>query len=131
MNYIMANPPFNASEWWSEALANDPRWKYGIPPAGNANYAWLQHMLYHHAPGGRMALLLAYGSMSSQNNSESDIRRALIEAGLNAALRVFNLQQNRRHGSRACAVALRRAGWWSRSTNTRVSKVGGVRLEPV
>ncbi|MFC2504425.1 MAG: N-6 DNA methylase, partial [Cardiobacterium sp.] len=86
MDYVMANPPFNADEWWSEALAGDPRWRYGIPPAGNANYAWLQHMLYHLAPTGRMALLLANGSMSSQSSGEGDIRRALIEADLVEAM---------------------------------------------
>ncbi len=86
MDYVMANPPFNASDWWSEALAGDPRWRYGIPPAGNANYAWLQHMLYHLAPTGRMALLLANGSMSSQSSGEGDIRRALIEADLVEAM---------------------------------------------
>ncbi|WP_281837970.1 type I restriction-modification system subunit M [Cardiobacterium hominis] len=86
MDYVMANPPFNADEWWSEALAGDPRWQYGTPPAGNANYAWLQHMLHHLAPSGRMALLLANGSMSSQSSGEGDIRRALIEADLVEAM---------------------------------------------
>ena len=86
MDYVMANPPFNADEWWSEALAGDPRWQYGIPPAGNANYAWLQHMLHHLAPSGRMALLLANGSMKSQSSGEGDIRRALIEADLVEAM---------------------------------------------
>ena len=82
----MANPPFNASDWWSEELAGDPRWQYGTPPAGNANYAWLQHMLHHLAPTGRMALLLANGSMSSQSSGEGDIRRALIQADLVEAM---------------------------------------------
>jgi type I restriction enzyme M protein len=79
-DFVMANPPFNISEWWDAKLENDPRWKYGTPPKGNANFAWLQHMLHHLAPNGSMALLLANGSMSSNTSGEGDIRRAIIEA---------------------------------------------------
>ena len=86
MDFIMANPPFNAKEWWSESLANDERWAYGIPPEGNANYAWIQHMIYHLSPNGRMGLVLANGSMSSQTNSEGNIRQAIIEAELVEAM---------------------------------------------
>ena len=86
MDFIMANPPFNAKEWWSESLANDERWAYGIPPEGNANYAWIQHMIYHLSPNGRMGLVLANGSMSSQTNSEGKIRKAIIEADLVEAM---------------------------------------------
>ncbi|MGL6159742.1 type I restriction-modification system subunit M [Microbulbifer sp.] len=78
-DYVMANPPFNMKEWWSEKLAKDPRWIAGTPPAGNANFAWLQHMLFHLAPTGSMALLLANGSMSSNTNNEGQIRKQLIE----------------------------------------------------
>ncbi|HRH76048.1 MAG TPA: SAM-dependent methyltransferase [Cellvibrionaceae bacterium] len=78
-DFVMANPPFNMKEWWSEKLANDPRWIVGTPPQGNANFAWLQHMLYHLAPAGSMALLLANGSMSSNTNNEGEIRKKLIE----------------------------------------------------
>ena len=78
----MANPPFNISDWWSESLADDPRWAYGTPPKGNANYAWIQHMIYHLSPNGKMALLLANGSMSSQTNNEGEIRKAIINADL-------------------------------------------------
>ena len=78
-DYVMANPPFNMKEWWSEKLANDPRWICGTPPQGNANFAWLQHMLHHLAPTGSMALLLANGSMSSNTNNEGEIRKKLIE----------------------------------------------------
>lgn len=78
-DYVMANPPFNMKEWWSEKLANDPRWLAGTPPQGNANFAWLQHMLYHLAPTGSMALLLANGSMSSNTNNEGEIRKRLVE----------------------------------------------------
>lgn len=78
-DFVMANPPFNMKEWWNEKLANDPRWIAGTPPQGNANFAWLQHMLWHLAPSGSMALLLANGSMSSNTNNEGDIRKRLVE----------------------------------------------------
>jgi len=81
-DYVMANPPFNVSDWWNEKLAGDPRWEYGTPPQGNANFAWLQHMLYHLSPNGSMALLLANGSMSSQTSGEGDIRKNLLENDL-------------------------------------------------
>ena len=79
---IMANPPFNMKEWDTGVKDDDPRWQYGRPPTGNANFAWLQHMLYHLAPNGSMGLLLANGSMSSNTNTEGDIRRALVENDL-------------------------------------------------
>ncbi len=79
-DFILANPPFNISDWWHGSLTGDPRWVYGDPPAGNANYAWLQHMLYHLKPSGRAGIVLANGSMSSSQNSEGDIRRAMVEA---------------------------------------------------
>lgn len=78
-DYVMANPPFNMKEWWSAKLDKDPRWIAGTPPQGNANFAWLQHMLYHLAPTGSMALLLANGSMSSNTNNEGEIRQRLVE----------------------------------------------------
>lgn len=78
-DYVMANPPFNMKEWWNAKLENDPRWMAGTPPQGNANFAWLQHMLYHLAPTGSMALLLANGSMSSNTNFEGEIRKRLVE----------------------------------------------------
>lgn len=81
-DYIMANPPFNMKEWDIGVKDDDPRWQYGRPPSGNANFAWLQHMLYHLAPGGSMALLLANGSMSSNTNNEGEIRKKLIEKDL-------------------------------------------------
>ncbi len=79
-DFILANPPFNISEWWHGSLEGDPRWVYGTPPQGNANYAWLQHMLYHLKPTGRAGIVLANGSMSSSQNSEGEIRRAMVEA---------------------------------------------------
>ena len=79
-DFILANPPFNISDWWHASLTGDPRWEFGDPPAGNANYAWLQHMLYHLKPMGRAGIVLANGSMSSSQNSEGNIRRAMVEA---------------------------------------------------
>jgi type I restriction enzyme M protein len=79
-DFILANPPFNISDWWHGSLEGDPRWIYGSPPASNANYAWLQHMLYHLKPSGRAGIVLANGSMSSSQNSEGDIRRAMVDA---------------------------------------------------
>ncbi|WP_375748391.1 type I restriction-modification system subunit M [Vibrio sp. HN007] len=81
-DFIMANPPFNMKEWNTGVDDNDPRWKYGLPPAGNANFAWMQHMLHHLAPDGSQALLLANGSMSSTTNNEGEIRKALIKNDL-------------------------------------------------
>ncbi len=81
-DFVMANPPFNMKEWDTGVDDNDPRWVYGKPPSGNANFAWLQHMLYHLAPNGSMGLLLANGSMSTSTKGEGDIRKALIENDL-------------------------------------------------
>lgn len=77
--YILANPPFNDSDWGGEKLKGDGRWKYGVPPAGNANFAWLQHIIHHLAPDGYAGVVLANGSLSSQQSGEGDIRRAMIE----------------------------------------------------
>lgn len=79
-DFVLANPPFNISDWWHGSLEGDPRWVYGTPPQGNANYAWLQHMLHHLRPNGRAGIVLANGSMSSSQNSEGDIRKAMVEA---------------------------------------------------
>jgi type I restriction enzyme M protein len=79
-DFILANPPFNISDWGGERLREDPRWKFGVPPVGNANYAWLQHIHHHLAPGGTAGVVLANGSMSSQQSGEGDIRRAMLEA---------------------------------------------------
>lgn len=79
-DFILANPPFNISDWWHGSLEGDPRWVYGTPPKGNANYAWLQHMLYHLKSSGRAGIVLANGSMSSSQNSEGEIRRAMVDA---------------------------------------------------
>ena len=81
-DFVMANPPFNMKEWDTGVDENDPRWQYGKPPSGNANFAWLQHMLYHTAPNGSLGLLLANGSMSSNTSGEGVIRQKLIENDL-------------------------------------------------
>jgi len=78
-DYIMANPPFNISDWGGEKYENDVRWKYGRPPVGNANYAWLQHMLWKLTPEGQAGIVLSNGSMSSNTSGEGDIRKAMIE----------------------------------------------------
>jgi len=81
-DFVLANPPFNVSNWWDGKLADDPRWKYGVPPQGNANFAWVQHFLYHLSPTGTAGFVLANGSLSSKTGGEGDIRRKLVEADL-------------------------------------------------
>src|SRR5581483_11871192 len=81
-DYVLANPPFNDSDWRGELLRDDKRWVYGVPPAGNANYAWVQHFIHHLAPGGIAGFVLANGSMSSNQSGEGEIRKAIIEADL-------------------------------------------------
>ena len=79
-DYVLANPPFNDSDWRGELLKDDKRWVYGVPPAGNANYAWVQHFIHHLAPTGLAGFVLANGSMSSNQSGEGEIRKAIIEA---------------------------------------------------
>ncbi|MEY9584072.1 type I restriction-modification system subunit M [Sinorhizobium fredii] len=79
-DFILANPPFNISDWGGDRLAEDARWKFGVPPRGNANFGWLQHIIHHLAPRGTAGVVLANGSMSSQQSGEGDIRKAMIEA---------------------------------------------------
>lgn len=81
-DFIMANPPFNMSDWGGDKLAEDKRWKYGTPPQGNANFAWLQHMIYHLSPNGKIGMVLANGSLSSQTGNEGEIRKNIIEDDL-------------------------------------------------
>ena len=81
-DFILANPPFNISDWGGDRLSEDVRWKYGIPPVGNANYAWLQHIIHHLAPNGTAGVVLANGSMSSSASGEGDIRQNLVEHDL-------------------------------------------------
>ena len=81
-DYVLANPPFNLKNWGGEALQEDVRWKYGMPPTGNANFAWMQHMIWHLNATGKIGLVLANGSLSSQTSGEGDIRRAIVEDDL-------------------------------------------------
>ena len=85
-DYVLANPPFNDSDWCGELLQNDARWKILgenlVPPSGNANYAWIMHFLYHLAPTGQAGFVLSKGSLTTQTNTEGEIRKALIEKGL-------------------------------------------------
>ena len=81
-DFVLANPPFNVSDWWDANLADDPRWTCGTPPQGNANFAWVQHFIYHLAPNGTAGFVLANGSLSSKSGGEGEIRRKLVEAGL-------------------------------------------------
>ena len=78
----MANPPFNLKKWGQENLLDDVRWKYGIPPKGNANFAWMQHMIHHLSPNGKIGLVLANGSLSSTTSGEGNIRQAIVEDDL-------------------------------------------------
>ena len=81
-DFIMANPPFNLSDWGADKLEKDVRWKFGIPPAGNANFAWMQHMIHHLSPTGRIGLVLANGALSSQTGGEGVIRQNIVEVDL-------------------------------------------------
>ena len=81
-DFIMANPPFNLSDWGADKLQNDKRWVYGLPPSGNANFAWMQHMIHHLSPVGRIGLVLANGALSSQSGGEGMIRQRIVEADL-------------------------------------------------
>jgi len=78
-DYVLANPPFNDSDWSGERLKDDKRWKFGIPPAGNANFAWVQHFIYHLAPTGLAGFVLANGSMSSNQAGEGEIRKSIMK----------------------------------------------------
>ncbi len=81
-DYIIANPPFNVSDWGGDLLRTDGRWQYGVPPTGNANFAWMQHFIYHLAPTGQAGVVLAKGALTSKSSGEGEIRKALVEAGL-------------------------------------------------
>jgi type I restriction enzyme M protein len=81
-DFILANPPFNDSDWGGDRVREDVRWKFGVPPVGNANFAWVQHFIHHLAPNGIAGFVLANGSMSSNQSGEGDIRRAIVEADL-------------------------------------------------
>ena len=107
-DYILANPPFNQSEWGVDILQEDGRWKYGTPPSGNANYGWMQHMLYHLAPRGVMATVLSNGSLSSNTSGEGEIRKNLIENDLVECIVALPKQLFYNTGIPACIWFLRR-----------------------
>ena len=81
-DFVIANPPFNVSDWYSDALQSDPRWKYGNPPPGNGNFAWIQHFIHHLSPTGTAGFVLANGSLSSKTSGEGEIRKTLVEQNL-------------------------------------------------
>jgi len=81
-DFVIANPPFNDSDWSGDLLRNDARWQYGVPPTGNANYAWIQHFLFHLSPGGQAGFVLAKGALTSKTSGEGEIRKKLVEARL-------------------------------------------------
>ena len=99
-DYVLANPPFNDSDWRGELLRDDQRWKYGTPPAGNANFAWVQHFIHHLSPTGTAGFVLANGSMSSNQSGEGEIRKNIIEADLvDCMVCLWFLARDRRNGS--------------------------------
>lgn len=107
-DFILANPPFNQSEWGVNILQEDGRWKYGIPPSGNANFGWMQHMLYHLAPRGVMATVLSNGSLSSNTSGEGEIRKNLVENDLVECIVALPKQLFYNTGIPACIWFLRR-----------------------
>jgi type I restriction enzyme M protein len=108
-DFVIANPPFNQSDWGVEILQDDARWKkHGTPPSGNANYGWIQHMLYHLAPNGVMATVLANGSLSSNSGGEGDIRKSLVENDLVECIVALPKQLFYNTGIPACVWFLRR-----------------------
>lgn len=100
MDYVMANPPFNIKHW--SRNEEDPRWRFGVPPANNANYAWIQHILSKLAPGGKAGVVMANGSMSSNTNGEGDIRAQIIEADLVSCMVALPTQLFRSTGIPVC-----------------------------
>ncbi len=124
-DFVMANPPFNLSDWGADRLAEDQRWKYGVPPSGNANFAWLQHMIYHLAPNGKIGMVLANGSLSSQTGGEGDIRRRIIEDDLVSCIiamptqlfyttqipvSLWFLARNKKQKNKTCFIDARKMG---------------------
>jgi type I restriction enzyme M protein len=107
-DYILANPPFNQKDWGVDRLQDDARWKLGVPPKGNANYGWMMHMLYHLAPNGVMATVLANGSLSSNTSGEGDLRERLVEEDLVECIVALPKQLFYNTGIPACIWYLRR-----------------------
>jgi len=107
-DFVLANPPFNQKEWGIDILQEDGRWKYGTPPKGNANFGWMQHMLYHLSPKGVMATVLSNGSLSSNTSGEGDIRKNLVENDLVECIVALPKQLFYNTGIPACIWFLRR-----------------------
>ncbi|WP_262713935.1 SAM-dependent methyltransferase [Pseudotamlana haliotis] len=107
-DYILANPPFNQKDWGIDILQEDGRWKHGTPPSGNANFGWMQHMLYHLAPQGVMATVLSNGSLSSNTSGEGDIRKNLVDSDLVECIVALPKQLFYNTGIPACIWFLRR-----------------------
>ena len=107
-DFVLANPPFNQKDWGADILQEDARWKYGTPPNGNANFAWMQHMLYHLSPRGVMATVLSNGSLSSNTSGEGEIRKNLVEADLVECIVALPKQLFYNTGIPACIWFLRR-----------------------
>lgn len=117
-DFILANPPFNQKDWGVDILAEDARWKYGTPPNGNANFGWMQHMLYHLSPKGVMATVLSNGSLSSNTSGEGDIRKNLVNADLVECIVALPKQLFYNTGIPACIWFLRRG----RSAGSNLNK---------
>ena len=117
-DYILANPPFNVSDWGGERLRDDKRWEHGVPPTGNANFAWVQHFLHHLAPRGIAGFVLANGSMSSNQSGEGEIRKNIVEADLVDCIIALPGQLFRSTQIPACLWFLRRG----RSTEVRIGE---------
>lgn len=124
-DYIMANPPFNLSDWGADRLKDDVRWKYGVPPSGNANFAWLQHMIHHLAPNGKIGMVLANGSLSSQSGGEGEIRKNIINDDLVSCIvampsqlfyttqipvSLWFLSRNKKQKGKTCFIDARKMG---------------------
>ena len=124
-DFVMANPPFNLSDWGADCLKDDVRWKYGVPPSGNANFAWLQHMIHHLAPNGKIGMVLANGSLSSQSGGEGEIRKNIIEDDLVSCIvamptqlfyttqipvSLWFLSRNKKQKGKTCFIDARKMG---------------------
>ena len=124
-DFVMANPPFNLTPWGADQLKDDVRWKYGVPPSGNANFAWLQHMIYHLAPNGKIGMVLANGSLSSQSGGEGEIRKNIINDDLVSCIvampsqlfyttqipvSLWFLSRNKKQKGKTCFIDARKMG---------------------
>lgn len=124
-DFILANPPFNLSDWGADKLNDDVRWKYGVPPSGNANFAWLQHMIHHLAPNGKIGMVLANGSLASQSGGEGEIRKNIIEDDLVSCIvamptqlfyttqipvSLWFLSRNKKQKGKTCFIDARKMG---------------------